>query len=282
MSICAQIVQLPDSGAGSASGDYYQTRLLLENMVEYIRLKDEVVDGHTHFPVAIGTNKKKKKKRKLIETITIPATALEEPRVAINILESIGATVHNWSTFPYYLKKVLDDEERSIEESNEQSLQIVVIKGVSPTSSLIGTHSLVQDIHTGSIFEVDRQHQLQHIPSEDTEFVYNEINKFVRAQMVVGKPAEVHEKYWDQRYRIFTRFDHGIQLDPESWYSATYECIGEKIADTCMKLSKKLGCPIRTVWDGFSGCGGTGISFCRRGFLVTAIDSDGEKLKRFR
>lgn len=33
--------------------------------------------------------------------------------------------------------------------------------------------------------------------------------------------ADIPDKYWDQRYRFFSRFDHGIELDLEGWYSVS-------------------------------------------------------------
>src|SRR3546814_9800067 len=36
------------------------------------------------------------------------------------------------------------------------------------------------------------------------------------------KPAQdIPDKYWDQRYRYFSRYDHGIELDVEGWYSVS-------------------------------------------------------------
>ena len=40
-------------------------------------------------------------------------------------------------------------------------------------------------------------------------------------------------KYWAQRYRLFSRYDDGVCLDPESWYSVTPEKIAQHIADRC-------------------------------------------------
>ncbi|KAK1879371.1 Trimethylguanosine synthase [Dissostichus eleginoides] len=37
-------------------------------------------------------------------------------------------------------------------------------------------------------------------------------------------------KYWAQRYRLFSRFDEGIRLDREGWFSVTPERIAEHIA----------------------------------------------------
>jgi hypothetical protein len=42
---------------------------------------------------------------------------------------------------------------------------------------------------------------------------------------------EVADKYWAQRRRLFTKFDDGIQLDEESWYSVTPEVIANHIAN---------------------------------------------------
>ena len=36
--------------------------------------------------------------------------------------------------------------------------------------------------------------------------------------------SKVHDKYWDQRYRLFSKFDSGIQLDAESWFSVSASC----------------------------------------------------------
>jgi len=40
----------------------------------------------------------------------------------------------------------------------------------------------------------------------------------------------VHDKYWVQRRRLFSKFDQGIQLDPEGWYSVTPEIIADHVA----------------------------------------------------
>ena len=59
-------------------------------------------------------------------------------------------------------------------------------------------------------------------------------------------------QYWAQRYRLFSKFDSGISLDPESWYSVTPERIAQHIAHRCR-------CDL--VVDGFCGVGGNAIQF---------------------
>ena len=53
-------------------------------------------------------------------------------------------------------------------------------------------------------------------------------------------PEGVHPKYWDQRYRLFRKFDSGIQLDPESWFSITPESVGTYLAKKVRNRMSKL------------------------------------------
>ena len=46
---------------------------------------------------------------------------------------------------------------------------------------------------------------------------------------------EVEDKYWAQRKRFFSKFDNGIQLDKESWYSVTPEAIADHISKRMVK-----------------------------------------------
>lgn len=89
---------------------------------------------------------------------------------------------------------------------------------------------------------------------------------------------EVPDKFWSQRRRLFTRFDSGIQLDRESWYSVTPEAIANHIAAQMVsKLEKKV-----TILDMFCGCGGNAIAFARRDEVkcVICVDNDLEKLRK--
>eukprot|EP01083_Nonionella_stella_P054138 143013_1 len=49
---------------------------------------------------------------------------------------------------------------------------------------------------------------------------------------------EVADKYWAQRKRLFSKFDEGIQLDKESWYSVTPEAIATHIAQRTVTMTK--------------------------------------------
>ncbi|KAM6375840.1 trimethylguanosine synthase [Alca torda] len=80
-------------------------------------------------------------------------------------------------------------------------------------------------------------------------------------------------KYWAQRYRLFSRFDEGIKLDREGWFSVTPEKIAEHIA---IRVSQSFNCDI--IVDAFCGVGGNAIQFALTSKRVIAIDIDPEKL----
>ncbi|NXA37141.1 TGS1 synthase, partial [Eudromia elegans] len=100
-----------------------------------------------------------------------------------------------------------------------------------------------------------------------------------RKRITLGDiPAEVAAdpelaKYWAQRYRLFSRFDEGIKLDREGWFSVTPEKIAEHIA---VRVSQTFDCDV--IVDAFCGVGGNAIQFALTSKRVIAIDIDPEKL----
>ncbi|XP_063524852.1 trimethylguanosine synthase isoform X2 [Pongo pygmaeus] len=95
---------------------------------------------------------------------------------------------------------------------------------------------------------------------------------------VNGLPPEIAAvpelaKYWAQRYRLFSRFDDGIKLDREGWFSVTPEKIAEHIAG---RVSQSFKCDV--VVDAFCGVGGNTIQFAFTGMRVIAIDIDPVKI----
>ncbi|ESO98940.1 hypothetical protein LOTGIDRAFT_113851 [Lottia gigantea] len=96
-----------------------------------------------------------------------------------------------------------------------------------------------------------------------------------RKGRLIQPPADIQDdkelcKYWYQRYRLFSRFDEGIQLDRESWFSVTPEKISEHIAERCQ-------CDV--IVDGFCGAGGNTIQFALYCERVIAIDIDPVKIE---
>ncbi|XP_032236042.2 uncharacterized protein LOC116617421 isoform X2 [Nematostella vectensis] len=93
-------------------------------------------------------------------------------------------------------------------------------------------------------------------------------------QVIKGEVTDFHKdpefaKYWAQRYRLFSRFDEGIKMDKEGWYSVTPERIAEHIAERCR-------CDL--IVDAFCGVGGNAIQFAFTCERVIAIDIDPVKI----
>ncbi|KAK7788575.1 hypothetical protein R5R35_000160 [Gryllus longicercus] len=76
-------------------------------------------------------------------------------------------------------------------------------------------------------------------------------------------------KYWLRRYQLFSRFDEGVRLDYESWFSVTPEKVAEHIAERCQ-------CDV--IVDAFCGSGGNTIQFAFTCERVIAIDIDPAKV----
>ncbi|XP_054437868.1 trimethylguanosine synthase [Pteronotus mesoamericanus] len=112
----------------------------------------------------------------------------------------------------------------------------------------------------------------------ETEAEIKKKKKKKQNKKVTGLPPEIAAvpklaKYWAQRYRLFSRFDDGIKLDTEGWFSVTPEKIAEHIAG---RVSQSFKCDI--VVDAFCGVGGNTIQFALTGKRVIAIDIDPVKI----
>lgn len=92
----------------------------------------------------------------------------------------------------------------------------------------------------------------------------DEYNKHV---CTVGYPFL--EKYYNRRHSLFSRYDQGILLDPESWYSVTPEKIAAHHASI-------LACDF--IIDACCGCAGNSIQFGLTCHRVLSIDIDPMKL----
>ena len=78
------------------------------------------------------------------------------------------------------------------------------------------------------------------------------------------------KKYWAQRYRLFLRYDEGVQMDDESWYSVTPEMLAAHQAERCT-------CDV--ILDAFCGAGGSAIQLAMTCNKVIAIDIDPQKIQ---
>lgn len=81
-------------------------------------------------------------------------------------------------------------------------------------------------------------------------------------------------KYWAQRHRLFSRFDEGIRMDREGWFSVTPERIAEHIAVRVQQCFPQT----QLIVDAFCGVGGNAIQFALTGSRVLAVDIDPVRL----
>ncbi|PVV00893.1 hypothetical protein BB560_004711, partial [Smittium megazygosporum] len=78
------------------------------------------------------------------------------------------------------------------------------------------------------------------------------------------------KKYWNQRHILYSKYDDGILLDTESWFSVTPEPIASHVAK---RFRGKV------ILDPFCGSGGNAIQFALNSNFVIAIDIDPVKIK---
>ncbi|KAI4499869.1 hypothetical protein M0802_005125 [Mischocyttarus mexicanus] len=125
----------------------------------------------------------------------------------------------------------------------------------------------------------DKQHHTEILNSKlsDEGNIKKTLKKKRRKQSKssISFPAEINNdktlmKYWVKRYQLFSKFDQGIKLDRESWFSVTPEKIAEHIAERCR---------CDTIIDAFCGAGGNAIQFAFTCERVIAIDIDPIKIQ---
>eukprot|EP00898_Chlorokybus_atmophyticus_P007448 jgi/Chlat1/7704/Chrsp66S07182 len=90
------------------------------------------------------------------------------------------------------------------------------------------------------------------------------------AAVLVSDARADADKYWSQRYSLFSRFDLGIMMDREGWFSVTPENIA---------LHHAARCRAGVMVDAFTGMGGNAIQFAMTCDMVIAIDIDPFKIE---
>jgi hypothetical protein len=76
-----------------------------------------------------------------------------------------------------------------------------------------------------------------------------------------SRPPDVSPKWWKRRYSLWSRFDEGVCMDAEGWWSVTPEGAAAAMAAACVEAADASdggGC---SIMDLFSGLGGNAISF---------------------
>lgn len=78
----------------------------------------------------------------------------------------------------------------------------------------------------------------------------------------------VPNNYFSKRHLLFSRFDEGIHLTSEMWYSVCAECFARIIAKVLSNHIRGKGC----VLDLFGGAGGQAIGFALEGHTVHSME----------
>jgi len=184
--------------------------------------------------------------------------------------------------------KVDDDEQVNTTTSETKTDKL--FENVGPSSKISikdvnkdYSHSFIKVIRAPSArwkpktaFKKQKQPQkkFQHLPNGDAgDGIINPHPK-----------NEVADKYWAQRKRLFSRFDQGIKLDKEGWFSVTPEAIANHIATrVAVSVSRNISQEQKStiVLDAFCGCGGNAIAFALKSEISTVIcvDLDINKLR---
>ncbi|KAJ0501198.1 putative noranthrone synthase [Helianthus annuus] len=101
--------------------------------------------------------------------------------------------------------------------------------------------------------------------------VKRKLNKCRPNKELEGVISPKVNKYWLQRYSLFSRYDEGIKLDEEGWFSVTPEEIAVRHAQRSVAGGVVVDC--------FAGMAGNSIQFAALGYHVVAIDIDPKKVE---
>ena len=160
------------------------------------------------------------------------------------------------------------------EELAAEETEKVVEKVAEGSDSLGEEFFTPEELEDGDVIDNDRFFEVKSSPAPRKRKTPSK--RLARARHpTLPVPAELASqphiaKYWAQRYRLFSKFDAGVKLDPESWYSVTPEKIAEHIAERCRA---------DVLVDGFCGVGGNAIQFAFTCERVIAIDIDPGKIE---
>lgn len=79
-------------------------------------------------------------------------------------------------------------------------------------------------------------------------------------------------KYWEQRHKIWSKYEEGVWMTDDAWFGVTPEPIANQIAEHVSSAPKTKTCII----DAFAGAGGNTIAFARSGrwSQIFAVEKD--------
>ncbi|KAL0124564.1 hypothetical protein PUN28_006421 [Cardiocondyla obscurior] len=165
-------------------------------------------------------------------------------------------------------KTTLDDTETIVKYTNKTnkylSCDSASISVETDVSNDKGSYTKTQAAFTSSSDDEDSVKMMQR---KKRRKQFKRLNKIL--------PKEIANdyrlwKYYVKRFGLFSRYEDGIKLDRESWFSVTPEEIAKDIAERCR---------CDTIIDAFCGAGSNSIQFAFTCERVIAIDIDPNKIK---
>ncbi|KAF7385918.1 hypothetical protein HZH66_011760 [Vespula vulgaris] len=189
-------------------------------------------------------------------------------------VENIFNTLKDSNESDQIFKDAIIDDivECECDEESDSVKALINERLVPPNEDKLSTLNIDMDVD-------EKQHhtEILNIKLSDEDSIKKTLKKKRRKQSKrnISLPAEVNNdktlmKYWIRRYHLFSKFDQGIKLDRESWFSVTPEKIAEHIAERCK---------CDTIIDAFCGAGGNAIQFAFTCERVLAIDIDPMKIQ---
>ena len=115
------------------------------------------------------------------------------------------------------------------------------------------------------------------VKEEETSFDFDMFrNKIEKSYKQISISRKMR-KFYRRRYQLFNKFDSGILMDLESWYSVTPEATARHIASKCFNSMQSRSNLV--VLDAFCGSGGNTIQFAKYFDRVISCDIDFIKLQ---
>ena len=251
-------------------------------------MQEEFEQVTDDLPISFESSKKKKKKRRKKRKYVELSV---RHRMMTNYKKNTFTTHRIQEDNIFYLENL-----SSVCSDSQPQMSLVQVIGLTsrePAGDYFKVRYLqsfnYEEVHYSDLFPIDiplpeNLVSAQTIVLDYINNVFTQVDEDCWYRLLVNKPEGVHNKYWDQRYRLFERFDEGILLDGESWYSITYETIGDHIIRRCCELAQEVFSTskkksIANIIDGFSGCGGIAIHAAKQNILTVAVDIDEKKLR---
>ncbi|KAL2318550.1 hypothetical protein Fmac_032426 [Flemingia macrophylla] len=153
----------------------------------------------------------------------------------------------------------------NISSSNERHIQAAPEVNSTPLQNMAVDISELESksdpLESTQGKKVKRRQRRKKLYNEAEDMCFQEIPELSSATIV---------KYWWQRYNLFSRYDDGVKMDEEGWFSVTPEAIAQYQA---------IRCATDVIIDGFTGVGGNAIQFAQKCRHVIGIDIDPMKIE---